>query len=207
MSDALELAAGRSVSRETRERLDAFAGRIRAANSEQNLVSASTLDAMWQRHILDSAQLVRFEPRPGASWLDIGSGAGLPGIVIAALVEGPVTLVEPRRLRAAFLEESVAALGLGDRVTVQCAKIEKIAGRFDAITARAVAPLGRLLSMALHLAHDGTIWALPKGKSAQSELAEAQRSWQCEARSEASCTDPEARILVLSKVKAKRCFA
>lgn len=204
MTDALERAAGRSVSRETRDFLEAFVARIRAANSAQNLVSASTLDAIWERHILDSAQLVRFEPRPGASWLDIGSGAGLPGMVIAALVDGPVTLVEPRRLRAAFLDETVAALGLGDRVTVKCAKIEKITGSFDAITARAVAPLDRLLSMALHLAHDGTIWALPKGKSAHSELAEAQRSWQCEARTEASCTDPEARILVLSKVKAKR---
>ena len=204
MSDALERAAGRSVSRETRDLLDAFVARIRAANSVQNLVSASTLDSIWERHILDSAQLARFEPHAGAAWLDIGSGAGLPGLVIAALVDGPMTLVEPRRLRATFLDETVASLGLGHRVTVECAKVEKITGRFDTITARAVAPLDRLLSMALHLAHDGTIWALPKGKSAQSELAEAQRSWQCEVRSEASCTDPEARILLLSKVKAKR---
>jgi 16S rRNA (guanine527-N7)-methyltransferase len=203
MIEALERATGRSVSRETFELLESYVARIKAANSTQNLVSASTLDAIWERHILDSAQLVRFEPRSGASWLDIGTGAGLPGIVIAALVEGPVALVEPRRLRAQFLEETVSALGLAARVTVQCAKIEKVTGSFDVITARAVAPLDRLLSMALHLAHDGTIWALPKGKSAQSELAEAQRSWQCEARSETSSTDPEARILVLSKVKAK----
>ncbi len=203
MIDALERAAGRSVSRETFKLLGAFVDRIRAANSSQNLVSALTLDAIWERHMLDSAQLVRFEPHPGSSWLDIGSGAGLPGIVIAALVAGPVTLVEPRRLRAAFLEVTVAALDLADRVTVECAKVEKITGKFDAITARAVAPLDRLLRMGLHLAHDGTIWALPKGKSAHSELAEAQRSWQCEARSEISCTDPQARILVLSKVKAK----
>ena len=73
----------------------------------QNLVSASTLDQLWERHILDSAQLVRFEPRPGASWVDIGSGAGLPGIVIACLVDGPGTLVEPRRLRAEFLHKAV----------------------------------------------------------------------------------------------------
>jgi 16S rRNA (guanine527-N7)-methyltransferase len=203
MIDALERAADRSVSRETFERLESYVARIKSANSGQNLISASTLGAIWDRHIIDSAQLVRFEPHAGASWLDIGSGAGLPGIVVAALVEGPVTLVEPRRLRAEFLEDAVTALGLADRVTVECAKIEKVTGSFDVITARAVAPLDRLLRMALHLAHDGTIWALPKGKSAHSELAEAQRSWQCEVRSETSCTDPQARILVLSKVEAK----
>ena len=202
MIDALEQAAGRSVSRETVDLLGSFIARLKAANSTQNLVSASSLDAIWERHILDSAQLVRFAPDRGASWLDIGSGAGLPGIVIAALVDGPVALVEPRRLRAAFLEDTVAALGLSDRVSVQCAKVQNVTGSFDVITARAVAPLDRLLRMALHLAHDGTIWALPKGKSAQSELAEAQRSWQCDARSEVSVTDPEARILVLSRVRA-----
>jgi 16S rRNA (guanine527-N7)-methyltransferase len=203
MNEALERTAGRSVSRETVTLLETYVARIKAANNSQNLVSASTLDAIWERHILDSAQLLRFEPHEGASWLDIGSGAGLPGIVIAALVEGPVTLVEPRRLRADFLNETVAALGLADRVSVECAKVEKITGSSDVITARAVAPLDRLLRMAVHLAHEETIWALPKGKSAQLELAEAQRSWQCDARSETSCTDPEARVLVLSKVKAK----
>ena len=203
MIDALERAAGRPVSRETVLLLDLYVERLKTANKAHNLVAESTLDDLWERHILDSAQLVRFEARPGASWVDIGSGAGLPGIVIAALVKGPVTLVEPRRLRAMFLEETVAASGLSGRVTVQAAKIENVRGRFDVITARAVAPLGRLLGMGLHLAHSGTIWALPKGKSAKSELAEAERSWQCEARSEMSCTDPHAAILVLSKVKAK----
>ena len=203
MIDALERVAGRPVSRETMLCIEAYVERIRTANSAQNLVSATSLTAIWERHILDSAQLVRFEPRPGASWLDIGSGAGLPGIVIALLVRGPVALVEPRRLRAAFLEQTVAALGLGGRVTVHAAKVEKIAGRFDAITARAVASVDHLLAISLHLAHAGTVWALPKGKSANSELAEARRSWQCDARSEVSCTDPDARILVLSKVRAK----
>ena len=203
MIEALERAAGRPVSRETYALLEAYVERLKMANNSQNLVSSSTLDDMWNRHILDSAQLVRFESHAGASWVDIGSGAGLPGIIIAALVQGPVTLVEPRRLRAIFLEETVAASGLANRVTVQATKTENVRGQFDVITARAVAPLDRLLGMGLHLAHSGTIWALPKGKSAKSELAEAQRSWQCDARSETSCTDPNAAILVLSKVKAK----
>ena len=203
MIEELERAAARPVSRETLELLIAFMARLEAANRTQNLVAASTLDQAWERHILDSAQLVRFEPRPRASWLDIGSGAGLPGIVIAALVQGPVTLLEPRRLRADFLKETVDALGLADRVSVHPAKAEHFAGSFDVITGRAVAPLERFLGMAIHLAHNGTVWALPKGRKAKSELAEAQRSWQCEVRRENSCTDPEATILVLSKVRAK----
>lgn len=203
MIQALERTTGRPVPRETSALLETYVAALKSANKHQNLVSAATLDHIWERHILDSAQLVRFEPAAGSSWLDIGSGAGLPGLVIALLVEGPVTLVEPRRLRAAFLEQVTAALGLAGRVSVLCAKIEKITGRFDVITARAVAPLGRLLSMANHLAHERTIWALPKGRSANMELVEARRSWHCEARSEISRTDPDARILLLSQVKAK----
>jgi 16S rRNA (guanine527-N7)-methyltransferase len=203
MIEALERAADRPVSRETLALLERYVDQLKGASSTQNLISASTLGSIWERHILDSAQLVRFEPRAGASWVDIGSGAGLPGIVLAALTEGPITLVEPRRLRAAFLAETVEALGLVDRVTVVASKIEQVREKFDAITARAVAPLNRLLGIAHHLAHRETIWALPKGRNAKSELAEARRSWQCEVRSEASCTDPQAAILVLGKVRAK----
>ena len=203
MIEALERAAARPVSRETLALFTAYVERLKVASATQNLIAASTFETIWKRHILDSAQLVRFEPRAGASWIDIGSGAGLPGIVIAALTEGPVTLVEPRRLRAEFLNATVDALGLATRVSVRSTKIENIRGRFDVIAARAVAPVGRLLGLAHHLAHSGTTWVLPKGKNAKSELAEAQRSWQCEVRSEASCTDPDAIVLVLSKVKAK----
>jgi 16S rRNA (guanine527-N7)-methyltransferase len=203
MIGALERAADRPVSRETFALLERYVERLTAANATQNLIAESTLASVWERHILDSAQLVRFEPRAGASWVDIGSGAGLPGIVIALLAQGPMSLVEPRRLRAEFLQETVDALGLSDRVSVLAAKIEHVRGPFDVITARAVAPLDRLIGMAIHLAHNGTIWALPKGQNAKSELAEAQRSWQCEVRSEASCTNSDATILVLSKVGAK----
>ena len=216
MIEALERAAVRTsmlgrfqdvmradVSRETFSLLERYVDLLKVANAAQNLISASTLDTIWERHILDSAQLARFEPHAGASWIDIGSGAGLPGIVLATLVTGPVTLVEPRRLRAAFLEQTIAALGLAPRVSVVQSKIENVRGSFDVITARAVAPLGRLLGLAHHLAHNGTVWPLPKGRNAKSELAEAQRSWQCEVRSEASRTDPDATVLVLSKVRAK----
>ncbi len=190
------------VSRETIERIERFQLLLTAENERQNLISRSNVDDVWQRHILDSAQLARLGPGRG-SWADIGSGAGLPGIVIACLIDGPVTLIEPRRLRAEFLAQAVAELGLAN-VEVRCAKAERVTGAFDVITARAVASLDRLLAMTAHLSHGGTRWVLPKGKSAKSELADARLNWQCEAREVASLTDPEATILILTKLEAKR---
>ena len=202
MIRSLEQAAARPVSRETIERLEAYVERLKSENQRQNLVSASTLQHIWERHILDSAQLMRFEPRTGASWVDVGSGAGLPGIVIACLAEGPVTLVEPRRLRAEFLRGVVAALSLP--ATVQCARIERISGRFDVITGRAVASLSKFIEMSQHLSTEKTQWVLPKGRGAQSELAEAQRAWQGMFHVEPSVTDADSRIIVGTGVRAKK---
>lgn len=190
------------VSRETIERLKLFQRLLTAENERQNLVSRMSVDKIWQRHICDSAQLARLGSSEGP-WADIGSGAGLPGIVIACLVERPMTLIEPRRLRADFLARVVAELGLS-KVEIRCAKAQRTTGAFAAITARAVAPLDHLLRICVHLSHGGTQWVLPKGKSAKSELAEARLSWHCEAREVPSLTDPEATILVLTNVEAKR---
>jgi 16S rRNA (guanine527-N7)-methyltransferase len=201
MIEQLIAVAGRAVSRETFERLTGYANLLTAENRRQNLISASTLDRLWERHILDSAQLVRFEPCAGASWLDIGSGAGLPGIVIACLVDGPVTLVEPRRLRAEFLQSVAGELNL--RAMVVPTKVERVAGHFDVITARAVAPLGRLLDLSHHLSTRKTVWALPKGRTAHSELAEAQRTWQGAFRVEQSVTDDDAFIVVATGVRKR----
>lgn len=203
LEPALAEISGRPVSRETIEILDRFATLVRTESERQNLISASTSSSLWERHILDSAQLVRFEPRDGASWLDIGSGAGFPGLVIAALVTGPVVLVEPRRLRAEFLERAAADLGLGSRVSVAAARAEKVTGRFDVLTARAVARLDRLLAISTHLSTRNSIWILPKGQRAQSELVEAGRNWHCDATTVPSLTDPESRILLLRNVKAR----
>jgi 16S rRNA (guanine527-N7)-methyltransferase len=200
--ERLAQVARRPVSRETFERLECYVQLLREENTRQNLVSAATLDQVWDRHILDSAQLVRYEPGSSASWIDVGSGAGLPGIVIACLVEGPVTLAEPRRLRAEFLHKACESLRL--RTTVLCAKAERIGGSFDVITARAVAPLAQLLKISAHLSTRKTVWALPKGRSGQAELAEAARKWHLEAREEPSCTDPQSTILVLNGVGARR---
>jgi len=200
MIEQLEQAAGRPVSRETFEKLEAYVALLREENERQNLVSAATLDAVWERHILDSAQLARFEPRPGASWVDIGSGAGLPGIVIACLVEGPVTLIEPRRLRADFLHRACESLLLNASVFV--GKAERAGGKYDVITARAVANMAELLKISAHLSTRKTTWVLPRGRSAERELAEAQLAWQGAFHVERSATDPESRIVVATRVRA-----
>jgi 16S rRNA (guanine527-N7)-methyltransferase len=199
MIESLAEAAGRPVSRETCERIEAFVARLRAEARRQNLISASSVGHLWERHILDSAQLMRFEPREGASWLDVGSGAGLPGIVLACLAKGPVTLVEPRRLRAEFLRDTVAALGLN--AAVESDRVERISGRFDVITGRAVAPLGKFLEMSHHLSTEKTIWVLPRGRSAQSELAEARGAWQGVFHVKQSVTDEDSEIVVGTGVR------
>ena len=202
MRDRLAEVAGRDVSRETIERLEAYVALVSEESRRQNLVSASTLGDIWDRHIRDSAQLIRFEPYAGASWVDIGSGAGLPGIVIACLVDGPVTLVEPRRLRADFLHRVSESLGL--RAHIVNARVERVEGAFDAITARAVAPLSGLLEISHHLSTGKSRWVLPKGRNAQSELAEAERAWQGMFHVEQSLTDADSKIIVASNVKARR---
>ncbi len=165
-----------NVSRETLEKLDCFAAMLVEENQSQNLVAAATIPELWTRHIVDGAQLLGLAGKEG-SWCDIGSGPGLPGLVIAILGGRPMTLNEPRKLRADFLGRAVVALAL-DRVTVAECKVERMAGKFDFITARAVARLDKLFGMACHLAHSETKWVLPKGEKAQSELAEARSSWQ-----------------------------
>jgi 16S rRNA (guanine527-N7)-methyltransferase len=204
MIERVLAASGRDVSRETFDRIALYVRILTQSAGGQNLIAPSTLGTIWERHVLDSAQLVRFEPFNGASWADVGSGAGLPGLIVALLVKGPITLIEPRRLRAEFLSDVVSKLGLADRVTIECAKVERVQGKFDVITARAVAALDRLLAMTEHLSKSETVWVLPKGKNAQTELAQAQVNWHCDVRVEQSCTDPESQILVLTRVGAKK---
>jgi 16S rRNA (guanine527-N7)-methyltransferase len=201
MINRLAEAAQRDVSRETLEKIEAYAGLLREESARQNLVSAATLENLWERHILDSAQLVRFEPHPGALWADVGSGAGLPGIVVACLVDGPVTLIEPRRLRAEFLHNVCESLKLNAKVFP--GKVERAEGKYDVIAARAVARLTRLLEISAHLSTRKSRWVLPKGRSAQAELVEAQRSWQGVFHVEQSVTDADSQIVVATGVRAK----
>ena len=187
------------VSRETFERLEAFDALLRKENERQNLVSKASLDHFWLRHIADSAQLVRFAPSSDASWVDLGSGAGFPGLVVALLHQGPVTLIEERRLRIDFLHRAAETLGVDAEIIG--AKAERVAARpFDVISARAFAPLGRLLDLGTSFSTGKTVWVLPKGRKAQSELDALDPSWQGDFRLEASLTDADARIIVAGNV-------
>jgi 16S rRNA (guanine527-N7)-methyltransferase len=201
VKERLEGAAGRIVSRETIEKLEAFAALLRAEAARQNLVSASTLDYLWDRHILDSAQLVRFEPFAGADWADIGSGAGIPGIVIACLVQGSVTLIEPRRLRAEFLHKACHHLRIS--AIVEQKRVERVAGTFDVLTARAVANMPRLIEISAHLSTRKTRWILPKGRRAEDELAQTRRAWHGEFHVERSFTDDDSLIVIGTDVRAR----
>lgn len=202
MIQRLAEVAGRIVSRETFEKLEAYAALVTEENKRQNLVAASTIDHLWERHILDSAQLVRWAPSASASWLDIGSGAGLPGIVVACLIDGLVTLAEPRRLRAEFLHRTCESLRLN--ATVVSEKAERLHGKYDVVSARAVAKLEHLFEISAHLSTRNTVWVLPKGRGAPAELAEARKTWQGVFHVEQSVTDADSHIVIARQVRARR---
>lgn len=194
-----------NVPRETLERLHAYVALLREANQTQNLVAKSTLEDVWSRHIVDCAQLTTLVPPQAGSWLDIGSGAGLPGIVLALLGAAPMTLVEPRRLRAQFLEHALGELGLLDQVSVVAAKVEQLRVEPVAvITARAVAKLDMLFRAATHVATEATTWVLLKGRSAAEELDEARRSWHGDFTLHPSITDPAASIVIARGVRPRK---
>jgi 16S rRNA (guanine527-N7)-methyltransferase len=185
------------VPRETIDRLDAFAALLRHENERQNLVSRASLDHVWERHILDSAQLLRFVPEDAGTWLDLGTGAGFPGLIAALLSPARVTLVEARRLRTDFLARAAEVLGVPDKVEIVCGKAETLPEQsFDVITARAFAPLAKLLAIGSRFSTNETLWVLPKGRNAKRELEAARASWQGAFRIEQSLTDADAGILV-----------
>ena len=188
------------VSRETLGRLDELVDLIRVEATQQNLVSATSLEHIYARHILDSVQLMRFLPAGNGPILDIGSGAGFPGLVFAFLADRPMVLVEPRKLRAAWLERAADMFDLG-HVLVHACKIDSVP-RFAAaiITARAVASADTLFSMGLDFSTEKSQWILPRGRSAVEELASIRATWHGRFHMEPSITDPDSAIIVASGV-------
>jgi len=184
-------------------KLERFVDLVLAEATKQNLVSAATLPEIWARHIVDSAQLViHAAERPG-SWLDIGTGAGFPGMVAAALGRD-VTMVEPRRKRVEFLGRSIAALDLGSRAHIVLGKVESLPTRpFNVISARAVAALPALLAGAVHCSNRETLWLLPKGRNAEAEVADARRTWHGTFHVEHSITDPSSLIVIANGVRRR----
>ncbi|AJR23175.1 MULTISPECIES: 16S rRNA (guanine(527)-N(7))-methyltransferase RsmG [Sphingobium] len=193
------------VSRGTWERLESYVAILLREMEQQNLIAESTRAHIWARHIVDSAQLLPLAAKAGQGrWVDLGSGAGLPAIVIAILHERPIQLVESRRKRIDFLNDVIAELGLS-HAQVFGGRVETVPASAAAIiSARAYAPLPRLLESAHHLADEKTIWVLPKGRNAQNELEAATRSWQGAFHVERSVTDADSAIIVAEAVRSVR---
>lgn len=192
------------VSRETM--VERFGAILVAEAEHQNLIARSTLDALWSRHLTDSAQLVPLaENAADGVWLDVGSGAGLPGLVVALLTDRPIVLVEPRAKRVQFLRDAATQLGIADRVTVIGSKVESYrpAAPVAVVSARAVAELSTLLLSTVHSTDSSTVWLLPKGRSAQSEVDAARAKWQGRFHVEPSITQPDSGIVVATQIGAR----
>ena len=197
----LEKVVGRDVSRETLVRIERLTALLLAENQLHNIISKSSEPNIWERHILDSAQLLRFVP-PGRSWSDVGTGPGLPGLVLAALDAGLKVMIEPRRLRVEFLLRTAADLELPN-VAIVFGKASAATTGTDVITARAVATPAKLFEMTSHLRHAGTTYVLPRGRNAHSELAELRNTWQGDFGLHPSLTSDEASILVARNVRRR----
>ena len=195
------LTAQFDVPRETWDRLKRYVAILLSAMDEQNLIAESTRPHIWARHIVDSAQLLLLARDAGdGEWVDLGSGAGLPGIVVACLSERPVVMIETRRKRIDFLNDVIAQLGLR-HARVFGGRVESAAPMHAAvISARAYAPLPKLFASALHLSDKNSLWVLPKGRNAQNELEAARPAWQGMFHVEPSVTDAESAIIVAQAV-------
>lgn len=194
------------VSRETKDRLDAFVAFLRREAASQNLIAASTLDQIWSRHIVDSAQLLTLAgvTDPNRNWIDLGSGAGFPGLVIAILSNFRVTLVESRTRRIDYLERAVQMLDLQSSVRVAGMPLERMeTAPYSVISARAFAPLAQLFELSARFSTTKTLWLLPKGRNAAKEWEDVQPDWAGDFRIEPSVTDAAAGILV-GHLTAKR---
>ena len=203
MSDQSSL-AGRDVSRETSKRLAQFETLIRKWNPVINLVARSTLDDLRNRHFIDSAQIFDLAPVTARHWVDLGSGGGFPGMIVAILAacerqDLSVTLVESDQRKAAFL--TTAARELGIPVRVLPARIETIPSlQADILSARALAPLDTLLAHAeRHLAPGGTA-IFPKGGNHQAEIDQALEHWTFSYQKEPSKTDASGVILIIGGI-------
>ena len=214
-SAAADLAADREralaltpVSRETLDRLDCFVAILQAWQRRMNLIAPSTESTLWTRHVADSLQLMA--PAPGTRfWADLGSGGGFPGLVIACALADTagarVHLVESNAKKAAFLRE--AARATGAPAVVHATRIEDFVANapapIDVVTARALAPLPKLLSLVYPLLKSGTLGIFPKGQDVAAELTEAAKCWKIQASLSPSRTDPKAQIVVVRGLEPK----
>jgi 16S rRNA (guanine527-N7)-methyltransferase len=195
----------KDVSRETLEQLSCFVSLVKKWNKSINLVSPSTIDDIWNRHILDCAQLFEFRKSDADHWVDLGSGGGLPGLVLAIMAQGlggqmKFSLVESDRRKSVFL--AVTAKQMNLNVTVHCERIENLAPLgADVVSARAVAGLDTLCSWATrHLAPSGCA-VFAKGARSAEEVVMARKNWTFDITEKPSYTEKEAKILILENIR------
>ena len=194
------------VSRETAERLDAFVEILLRWSAHTNLIARSTIPTIWTRHIADSLQLLALAPA-AKCWIDLGSGAGFPGLVIACALKGQagaaMHLVESIGKKAAFLRE--AAQELQVPAIVHAVRIEDFGKNLhlspDIVTARALAPLDELMTLSYPLLQAGALGLFPKGQDVEVELTRASKSWNIEASLVPSKTNPAGRIVVVKRLR------
>jgi 16S rRNA (guanine527-N7)-methyltransferase len=199
-----------AVSRETLDRLATYEALLRRWQKAINLVAPSTLDEVWHRHFADSAQLWLYRPAAARTWLDLGSGAGFPGLVLAILAaeagESRHFLVESDSRKAAFLREVARQTGIV--VDILCMRIENPetrvkVGKVDCVTARALAPLPRLVEMAAPYFASSTLGLFLKGREVAAEIEEAARTWRFAYELKPSVTDEDARVVLLKALRPK----
>jgi 16S rRNA (guanine527-N7)-methyltransferase len=205
VSDAASFAARIGASAAQVADLEQFRAMLTDWNERVNLVSAGSLAEFWPRHALDSAQVLGIVP-PARTWVDIGAGAGFPGLVLAILLKGEagakVHLVESVAKKCRFLEAVAEALNLPAQVHND--RAENLALKSDVVTARAVAPLGRLLGFAKPYMAKGVIGLFPKGRAAETEIADARQAWRFTCNVIPSLSDPEGRVLKVEGLSRAR---
>lgn len=205
MSTASEFAKQANVSRETLARLETYAALLRKWNPAINLVAKSTLDDLWSRHMLDSAQILSLAPEGTTSWVDLGSGGGFPGLVVAAMALEThpnlhMTLVESDQRKSTFLRTVIRELGLNAKVISK--RIEDVTDvQAQVISARALASLDQLFDWSEGFLLPESICIFPKGATVEKEIQEALASWVFVAEKFSSKTDSEATILKIGEIK------
>ncbi|MDB5407603.1 MAG: rsmG [Rhodospirillales bacterium] len=194
-----QLQAQTGVSRETIARLETYVALLKSWNRRINLVGPNTIGDVWRRHILDSAQLFPMIPPTARRLIDFGSGAGLPGLILAIMGVPEVHLVESDQRKVAFMRE--AARVTGTTVMLHPQRAEKLpVFAADVITARALAPVERLLDLASNFINLHSILLFLKGQTAQDELTQAAKAWKMRATLHPSLSDPSGSILRLEQV-------
>lgn len=193
------------VSRETIQKFEIYSAVLEKWNKNINLVSKSTLSEKWRRHFSDSAQIFDYIPEKAFSLTDLGSGGGFPGLVLAIIASEKrpnfqVRLIEADNRKCAFLSEVIRKLNLNatlENERIELAKSQKS----DIVTARALAPLKKLLNYVTYHQNTSTVIFLPKGSNYKAEISEARKRWSFDLDEIASKTDPEGAILKITKLR------